>query len=286
VALGAAGGEPLELTRGQETELPEALKWQIARADDEYDPAVVEARRITVHAARVASEAFPIAVPPEEAERRVRRALMEAWTGRETAAFALPPSRLALDPADVIELEHDGRALPFRLTTVSDGAARRIEAVLEDRAIHDLPPGTPRRATVARPILLGQMEAVFLDLPILSEAVPEHQPLFAATARPWPGAAEVWRSPSAASGFSLLATVDRPALIGALVEPLPAGPASRFDLGSSATGATRRSSSGLRRPRPSIGGARGSGGSRTSCSLRSRRAPRRRRPTKGSFSRG
>ena len=37
-----------------------------------------------------------MAVPPEEAERRCRRALMEAWTGRETAAFRLPPSRLEL----------------------------------------------------------------------------------------------------------------------------------------------------------------------------------------------
>ena len=38
----------LELTRGQETELPQALKWQVARADEDYDAALVEARRITV----------------------------------------------------------------------------------------------------------------------------------------------------------------------------------------------------------------------------------------------
>ena len=90
----------LELTRGQETELPQALKWQVARADEDYDAALVEARRITVDTTRIASESFPMAVPPEEAERRCRRALMEAWVGRETAAFRVPPSRLALDPAD------------------------------------------------------------------------------------------------------------------------------------------------------------------------------------------
>jgi hypothetical protein len=76
VAPAAEGGDPIEFMRGQETELPQALKWQIARADDEYDPAVVEARRINVHASRESSESFPLAVPPEEAERRVRRALM------------------------------------------------------------------------------------------------------------------------------------------------------------------------------------------------------------------
>ena len=100
----------MELTRAQETELPQALKWQVARADEDYDAAHVEARRITVDTTRIASESFPMAIPPEEAERRCRRALMEAWVGRESAAFRLPPSRLALDPGDVIRLDHDGRA--------------------------------------------------------------------------------------------------------------------------------------------------------------------------------
>jgi hypothetical protein len=91
--VAAREGDVLELTRGQETELPQALKWQVARADEDYDAALVEARRITVDTTRIASESFPMAVPPEEAERRCRRALMEAWTGRESAAFRLPPSR-------------------------------------------------------------------------------------------------------------------------------------------------------------------------------------------------
>jgi hypothetical protein len=124
VAAGAADGEVLELIRAQETELPQALKWQMARADEEYDAALVEARRITVDAARIASESFPMAVPPEEAEGRCRRALMEAWVGRETASFRLPPSRLALDPADAVMLAHDGRELEFRLVSVSDSPRR------------------------------------------------------------------------------------------------------------------------------------------------------------------
>ena len=57
--------------------MPQALKWQLARADEDYDAVIVEAQRITVTAARIASESFAVAVPPEEAERRCRRALME-----------------------------------------------------------------------------------------------------------------------------------------------------------------------------------------------------------------
>ncbi|MEF2553583.1 phage tail tube protein [Aurantimonas sp. A2-1-M11] len=135
-------------TRGQETELPQALKWQVARADEDYDAALVEARRFTVDTTRIASESFPVAVPPEEAERRCRRALMEAWVGRETAAFRLPPSQLALDPADAIRLEHDGRLVDLRLVSIADAEARGIEAVRQDRATYDLPPGDPRAASL------------------------------------------------------------------------------------------------------------------------------------------
>ena len=87
-----------------------------------------------------------MAVPPEAAERRCRRALMEAWVGRETAAFRLPPSRLALDPGDVIRLEHDGRYVELRLArspTPRRAGSRRSP----DRAVFDLPPGDPRAAS-------------------------------------------------------------------------------------------------------------------------------------------
>ncbi|NHB78601.1 phage tail protein, partial [Rhodobacter calidifons] len=147
-------GEALELVRAQETELPQALKWQVARTDEDYDAALVEARRITVDTTRIASESFPMAIPPRVRrvrhgfehppnERRCRRALMEAWIGRESATFRLPPSRLALDPGDVIRLSHDGREVEFRLVSVADAEARGVEAVRQDRAAYDLPPGDP-----------------------------------------------------------------------------------------------------------------------------------------------
>jgi hypothetical protein len=71
----------MELTRAQETELPQALKWQLARTDVDDGAVILEAQRITVTAARIASESFAVAAPPEEAERRCRRALMETWRG-------------------------------------------------------------------------------------------------------------------------------------------------------------------------------------------------------------
>ncbi len=229
--VAARVGDVLELTRAQETELPQALKWQVARADEDYDAALVEARRITVDTTRIASESFPMAVPPEEAERRCRRALMEAWTGRETAAFRLPPSRLALDPADVVTLAHDERQIPLRLVSIADAEARGIEAVRQDREAHDLPPGSPRQSSLSKAVVFGAPEVVLMDLPQLTEDQPQHRPFIAANAVPWPGVMAVFRSPST-DGFELLTTFGGRARIGTLVSDFYAGPTSRFDLGN------------------------------------------------------
>jgi hypothetical protein len=192
----------------------------------------VEARRSSVDSARITSEAFAIAVPPEEAERRCRRALVEAWVGRETATFRLPPSRLALDPTDVVGLLHDGRTLQLRIAQTTDTDARSLDCVRQDRSAYDLPPGAPRPASIARPVVFGVPDAVFLDLPQLREDVPAHRPFLAATAQPWPGQLAVFRSP-ALDGFAFLTAVDGQAIMGTLATVLYPGPVSIFDLGNS-----------------------------------------------------
>jgi Putative phage tail protein len=156
---------------------------------------------------------------------------MEAWVGRESATFRLPPSRLALDPADVIRLAHDGREAELRLTSIADAEARGVEALRQDREAYDLPPGAARPATLAAPVVWGAPEVVMLDLPQLSEGRPAHRPLIAAHANPWPGTLAVFRSAST-DGFQLTTTFGTRARIGTLVADLWSGPTSRFDLGN------------------------------------------------------
>jgi len=227
----AAQGEVMELTRGQETELPQALKWQMVRPDEEYDTATVEARRITVEASRVASDNFPLAVSLEEADRRCRRALMEGWIGREMLTTNLPPSRLALDPGDVVSLANDGRLVDYRITRIGDAGARSIEAIRTDTAIYDLPPGQYRPAKLPDAIVYGPAEVALMDIPQISDTVPAHRPYAAVYAKPWYGTAAVWRSADT-SGFALLDTIGQPAHMGVLAADLPAGPLNRFDNGT------------------------------------------------------
>ena len=217
--------------RAQETELPQALKWQLVRADEEYDAMSVEARRATGAALRVTSETFAIATPAGDAERRCRRALLEEWVGRETASFRLPPSRLALDPGDVVRLDHDGRLAALRLTSVADAGARAIEAVRTDASAYGLAPGSDRSPRVSRRWSTGRRRSRSSTCRSSARASPAHQPLAAVHAVPWPGRIAAWTSPGE-DGFTLATTLGRPARMGRLVSPLYAGPTSRFDLGN------------------------------------------------------
>jgi hypothetical protein len=102
-------GEAFELTRGQETELPQALKWQLARADEDYDAALVEARRITVDTTRIASESFPLAVSPEgeagcgNGGQRAPGDLTIRWTRRSRALVADAWEQVEVPLAEDIE---------------------------------------------------------------------------------------------------------------------------------------------------------------------------------------
>lgn len=228
-----AKAEPFEITRAQTTDLPQALKWAVVRSDEDYDSVAVEARRITADSARTNSESFPLAVPPEEAERRCRRALFEAWVGIETFAATLPPSFLRLDPTDVISLAHDGRSYEFRLGQIADDIARRIEGVRQDRFAYDLPPGAARQTALTTATTFGPPEAILMNLPQLADATPAYQPFIAADASPWPGNLALYRSPST-SGYALLSSLNRRAITGVLAFDFYAGPTWRFDLGNSA----------------------------------------------------
>jgi hypothetical protein len=143
----------------------------------------------------------------------------------------LPPSRLAIDPADVIRLDHDGREIDFRLVSVADAEARSVEAIRQDRQDYDLPPGAARPSTLSKTVVFGAPEVVFLDLPQLTEAHIPHHPLIAAQAQPWPGQLAVFRSPGN-DGFELVTNFSTRARIGTLTNDLWSGPVSRFDHGN------------------------------------------------------
>lgn len=217
------------LSRAQETDLPLAARVSYIDADADYRQAQAESRRLVGASARIAQASLPLVLDQGQAIGIASRLLMDAWIMRETADFALPPSFLALDPADEVELAAGGRTRRLRLTGIGDAGARRMEAVATDPGVYEPltgPSRTPGTIQTMKPA--GRALVVFLDLPLLTGKELAYEPYAAATANPWPGSVVLMRS-AAASNYVLDTTLAKQAVIGETLADFYSGPVWRWD---------------------------------------------------------
>ncbi len=124
-ARGDPPGFGFSLTRAQETDLPHGLAHRLYRRRCRLPPgAWRKPRRLVGASDRVAQSSLPLVLDQGQAIGIGARLLQDAWVMRETAHFALPPSQLALDPADEVVLTAGGRTRRLRLTEIDDAGAR------------------------------------------------------------------------------------------------------------------------------------------------------------------
>ncbi|MTD96259.1 hypothetical protein GIW81_18115 [Hyphomicrobium sp. xq] len=221
----------LTLTRGQETELPASAKLRFISAAGDYAQAVAEARRITGASGRVSQADMPLVLEGQQADAIAETWLFEAWAARERASFALPPSMLAVEPADVVRVTHAGSERLLRVVEVGEHGARDIEARSVDPDIYGHGAGRERPVRPGVPVIGGQPLVEFIDLPLLRGDEPPAAGYAAATQVPWPGSVAVYGSPES-TGYALKALATAPATIGVTLNVLPAGPEGRLDHGT------------------------------------------------------
>jgi len=108
VAADEPGGD-ISLLRGQESELPVSARFSYVDGDANYRKAAVESRRLVGTSRRQASADQPIVISQARAQAIADIWLQDIWSSRERARFALPPSLLALDAGDLVDVSLDGR---------------------------------------------------------------------------------------------------------------------------------------------------------------------------------
>lgn len=217
------GDALLTLTRGQETDLPASAKISFIAANSDYRKGVAEARRLTGASGRVSQAELPIVLDFEQASAIAESWLFETWAGRERAVLKVPPSALALEPADIIKVEHDGVSTLLRVTEVGDHGVREIEARTIDPEVYGGAVVAPRPGSsgTINPAVAAEPLVIFLDLPVFRTDDPDVSGYVAAFQEPWPGGVAVYASPET-TGYALRATIRAPAIIGATTTPLTA----------------------------------------------------------------
>ncbi|MEO0695246.1 MAG: glycoside hydrolase/phage tail family protein [Pseudomonadota bacterium] len=240
-----AGGPRITVAVREETAAPSAFRLGFIDEGGDYEAAVVEART-PVHGVvgtggasplspgasplgpganpgrHEAGLNVPVVLNESEASARTRTILADAQVMRETVQFSLPPSAAQFEPGDLISTEIDGAERTYRITTITDGVAREIEAARYSPSVFDVPLGRSSfRVPPAAPAA-GPPVFYLLDLPLMRDGDDPSSAWFAAFSDPWPGSVALYRGQES---LLAIARANIPAGLGRLSTPLPPGPA-------------------------------------------------------------
>lgn len=214
---------PFRLVRGQETELPREVSLGFTDGNADFRRAAARSRRLVGGATRMSHAEIAAVMDDSEAVRRADIWLQDLWAGRETAEFALPPSRIALSPGDVISLHAGGRSRLMEVREIVDAESRMIKARAIDPEVFDLPLASPRRLAPTPPAALGPVHALVVDLPALDAEQPPAMMRLAVFADPWPGPIAVLGSSDGLS-YQRVALALAPSIVGETLDDLRRGP--------------------------------------------------------------
>ena len=227
------GTPTLDRIRAPQAEVAGKVQLSYVDSEGDYDLRVAEAIHPGEAQTTVSGTELPMSLLPSEGLRTAERWLTEARLARDTAAFGLPPSRSHLGAGDVVQVEGG----LYRIDRAERTEAVEIEATRVDPEAyvpHDAADGPPRYAPYAPPV---PVEAVFLDLPLLTGDEVPHAPHGAFTAAPWPGQVALYRSPDG-EAYGPAALFPRASVVGTTLTQMSAvgpglidrGPALRVQL--------------------------------------------------------
>lgn len=223
---GDEGG--LQRIRAPQAELAGRVRLAHLEAEGDYAARIAEAVMPDEPATTAASSDLPLVLTRAEGRQTAERWLAEARIAREAARFVLPPSAAALGAGDVVRIGSDPAL--WRIDRIEDRLSRAVEAVRVDPAAYSPAETEDEAAPLRSPATAVPVEALFMDLPLLSGSEVPHAPHLAVTARPWPGAVALYTAATDA-GYSLSQILPAPATVGTTQTALLAAPPGRWDRG-------------------------------------------------------
>jgi hypothetical protein len=193
-----------------------------------YDDRVAEAVFPGDAAEAVTDLDLPLALIPSEALAIAERRLAEARVARDSLTFSLPPSAREIGAGAMLSLP-DGSN--WRVDRVLDRGARDLEAVRVEPSTAE-PSDLSAEPVAVTPFLPPlPVSPIFMDLPLLTGEEVPHAPHLAVAATPWPGSVAVYKA-TGPNGFTLNGLVEKGAVAGQLLSPLPFAAPGLWDRGA------------------------------------------------------
>lgn len=233
VASDSDSGDIFSLTRAQETELPVQVTLKYTDLDSDYAVGTSVARRLIGSSKAVSDNSLALVLERDYAQNVASILLMDAWAMRESVELTLPPSKLALDPSDVLTLTVNNRTFDFRLEEIGYEFKRPVKGVRTDRGIYYKtigPQTNKKQGTVLTP---GSSGIQLLDLPMLNENVNPYGMWAALYANPWVSYA-IYRSPTN-SDYTLDIIAPTRSSVGNILNIVNPGPEGRWDYSNKIT---------------------------------------------------
>lgn len=231
----AADEAILSRTRAQANELPQEVRVGASDPVTDFRTRIAGSRRLEGGSRTIESLDLNAVLKPDDAQTLAERRLHRIWQERERVQFALGPGDLAVDVGDIVEIkgtpiEEFDPPLKLRILSVEETDRRKIEGVVLGSGAPAMLKSSVADIVPFRSRVLGPPVFEVLDLPMLSEEDAAHAPRLAVFAEPWPGGYALERT-AGTTGYQPVTTLESPATMGVLTQPLEAGPLWRWDEG-------------------------------------------------------
>ena len=223
------GGAVVERVRQIETSAALSAELTFADPMSGYQQAIARAGDPSPEAG-TASLVFPGCLEAGAGEALLRDWMRRRALGKETATISLPASAAEIGPGTLVRLPGDMR--DHIVTEVEGGIVRTVTLRRVARAAATPWSAELQAVSGGDHAIAGAPHVLMLDLPAApGDDASSDNFRMAAYASPWWG--QVAYSSPEESFYAFGAALDVPATVGALSEPLPAGPEGRIDKGGS-----------------------------------------------------
>jgi hypothetical protein len=160
----------IEIKRAQELDMPNRVNVDYLSRTKDYNTVTQFSLRQTVKATEIIGLQLPIVMSDQDAKKIADVALYNAWIGRVTYSFTLPPEYLAVEPSDIITITVNGVNHVMRVisTTMARNGSQEVQATAEDVSTYDFytPPGESTGSD-GQGVAIPETELYLLDLPAL-----------------------------------------------------------------------------------------------------------------------